>query len=49
MDDITAQLVEKSKVVAEMAKMVMKRLKEEVEKKASNCQSMRMERKQRAR
>ena len=44
MDDITAPLMEKNKVVAEMAKKAMKRLREEVEKKASNCQSMRMER-----
>ena len=29
-DDITALLMEKSKVVAEMAKKVMKRLREEV-------------------
>ena len=33
MDDITAPLMEKNKVVAEMAKKVMKRLREEVEKK----------------
>ena len=33
MDDITAPLMEKKKVVAEMAKKVMKKLKEEVERK----------------
>ena len=33
MDDITALLMEKNKVVAEMAKKVIKRLREEVEKK----------------
>ena len=43
-------LMEKNKVVvAEMAKKVMKKLREEVEKKASNCQSRRMARKERAR
>ena len=33
MDDITAPLMEKNKVVAEMAKKVMKKLKEEVGRK----------------
>ena len=36
-------------ITAEMAKKVMKRLREEVGKKASNCQLMRMERKERVR
>ena len=40
-DDITALLIE----VTEMAKKVMKKLKEEVEKKVSNCRSPKMERK----
>ena len=37
-DDFTALVMGKNKEVAEMAKKVMKRLREEVEKKASNCQ-----------
>ena len=41
-DDITALLIGK-------AKKVMKKLEEEVQKKASNCRSPRMERKERAR
>ena len=46
MDDITALLMGKNKLVAEMAKKVMKRPREEVEKKRrQNCQYMRMERK----
>ena len=50
MDSIKALLMEKNKVVGEMAKKVMKRLREEVEKKkASNYQSMRTERKERVR
>ena len=49
MDDITALLMEKNREVAEMAKKVMKKLKEEIEKKASNCQSLKMGRKERAR
>ena len=49
-DDITALLMGKNREVAEMAKKVMKKLKEEVEKKkASNCQSRKMGRKERAR
>ena len=48
-NDITALLMVKNKSVTEMAKKVMKRLREEVEKRASNCQLMRMERKERAR
>ena len=32
-DDITALLMDKNKIVAEIAKKVMKRLREEVEKK----------------
>ena len=48
-DDITALLMVKNREVAESAKKVIKRLREEVEKKASNYQSMRMERKERAR
>ena len=47
-NDITALLMVKNKFVTEMAKKVMKTPKE-VEKKASNCQLMRMERKERAR
>ena len=39
-DDITALLMVKNEEVAEMAKKVMKRLREEVEEKALNCQSM---------
>ena len=34
MNDITALLMEKNREVAEMARKVMKKLKEEVEKKA---------------
>ena len=41
--------MEENKIVAETAKNVMKRLREEVGKNASNYQSMRMERKERAR
>ena len=37
-DDITAFVRGRDKEVAEMAKKVMKRQREEVEKKASNCQ-----------
>ena len=48
-DDITALLTEKNKEVTEMAKKVMKKLKEEVEKKGPNCQSLKMEWKERAR
>ena len=49
-DDITALfLMVKNKVVAEMTKKVMKKLKEVVEKKASNYQLLRMRRKERAR
>ena len=48
-DDITALLRGKNKEVAEMAKNVIKKLKDEVEKKGSNCQSLRRERKERAR
>ena len=47
-DDITALLMVKNKVVAGMAKKVMKRLTEEVEKKGSNCHSMTMGKKERA-
>ena len=39
----------KNEEVAEMAKKVLKMLREEVEKKASNCQSMRTGGKERAR
>ena len=46
MDDITARLLVKNKEVTEMAKKVMQKLKEEVEKKASNCLSLKMERKE---
>ena len=38
MDDMTALLMGKNQVVAEMAKKVMKRPREEVEKKASSYQ-----------
>ena len=38
MDDITAFVRGRDKEVAEMAKKVMKRQREEVEKKVSNCQ-----------
>ena len=48
-DDFTALVMEKNKGVAEMAKKVIKRRREEVEKKASNCQYMKMEGKERAR
>ena len=48
-DDITALLMVKNEEVAEMAKKVMKRLREEVEKKVSHRQSMRMGKKERAR
>ena len=48
-DEITGFLVEENKVVAETAKNVMKRPREEVGKNASNYQSMRKERKERAR
>ena len=49
-DDITAPLIGKNKEVAEMAKKAMKKCKEEVDKKrASHCQSLRMERKERVR
>ena len=45
-----ALLMGKSREVAEMAKKVMKKLKEEVDlKKASNCPSRKMGRKERAR
>ena len=37
-DDITAFVRGRDKEVAEMAKKVMKRQREEVEKKVSNCQ-----------
>ena len=49
-DDITALLMVENKVLAEMTKKVMKKQREEVERKrASNDQSLRMERKERAR
>ena len=48
-DDITAFLMGKNEEMAEMAKQVMQRLREEVGKNASNCQSMRMGKKERAR
>ena len=48
-DDITALLMVKNKVVAGMAKKVMKRLREEVAKTSSNYQLMRMERQERVR
>ena len=48
-DDTTALLMEKNKEVAEIAKKVMKRQREEVEKKVPNCRSRRMERKERVR
>ena len=48
-DDIPALLLERNMVVAEMAKKVMKKLREEVEKNASNYRSTRMEGKDRAR
>ena len=49
MDD-TALLMGENRYVAEMAKKVMKGLKEEVgEKRPQNCQSLNMERKERAR
>ena len=48
MDDITALSMEKNEKVAEMAKKVRKKLTEEVEKNASNCQSMRRGKKERA-
>ena len=49
-DDITALLMVKNKEVAEMAKKkVMKKLKDEVEKKGLKCRSLRTERKERAR
>ena len=48
-DDFTALVMGKNKEVAEMAKKVMQRQREEVEKKASNCQHMKMERKERVR
>ena len=47
-DDITALLMVKNEEVAEMAKKVMKRLREKVEKRASICQLMKMARKERA-
>ena len=47
-DDITALLVGKQGS-AEMAKKVMKKLKVEVEKRGSNCRSLKMERKERVR
>ena len=49
MDDITAFLMVKNNVVTEMAKKVIKKQSEEVEKKTSNYQSLRMERTERAR
>ena len=45
-DDTTALLMEKNKEVAEMAKKVMRRLREEVGERASNCQLMKMDRKE---
>ena len=48
--DIAALVMGKNKEVTEMAKKVMKKLKEEVErKKGSNCRSPKMGRKGRAR
>ena len=50
MDDITALLMGKNMEVSEMARKAMKKLKEEVEKKkALNCQSPKMGRKENAR
>ena len=48
-DDITDMMKRKKKEVAEMAKHVIKKLSEEVKKKASICQSLKMIRKERAR
>ena len=48
-EDITAPLIGKNKEVAEMAKKAMKSVKRSGEKRASNCQSLRMERKERVR
>ena len=45
MDDITALLMVKNKLVAEMAKKVMRKVKEEVAKRASNCRSPRWKKK----
>ena len=47
MDDMTALLMGKNKM-AEAAKNVLKNLEEEIEKKASNCQSLKRERKEKA-
>ena len=48
-DDLTALVRGRNKVVAEMAKKVMKKLREEIQRKASHSQSTRMEKKERAR
>ena len=48
-DDITAHFMVKNKGVVEMAKKVMKKLQEAVEKRASKCHSLRMEREERRR
>ena len=49
MDNITATVKGRNKEVAETAKKVMKKPKEEVERTASSCQFPKMERKGRAR
>ena len=49
MNDITALVKGNNKEGAGMANKVMKKLKEEVEQKASNCQLLNMERKERVR
>ena len=49
MDDITAPVKVRNKEVAEVAKTVMKKLKKKLRRKASNCQSLKMVRKERAR
>ena len=48
-DDIRAPVKGRNKEVAEMAKTVMKKLKKKLRRKASNCQSLKMVRKERAR
>ena len=48
-DDVTALLMGTNTEVAEMAKKVMRKLKEEVGERAQNCRSLRMERKERVR
>ena len=48
-DDTTALLTDKNKVAAERAKKKMMKKMKEVEKKASNCRSLKRERKERAR